>query len=137
MFMSNSEFMKMPILRLEATPHVFIETALVGDAIREMNSHRLGICCLVKNNMELAGCFTDGDLRRLVSRQQKPFAALIMDDLCDYSTQSPLCIQVEAHQEDVLEIMYTKRIMDLPVVGESRELLGLVNIHDLIRELRA
>lgn len=132
MSMSNKDgFMK--ILNLSETPHVSLDTALVGDALREMNRHGLGICCVVSSSMKLVGCFTDGDLRRLISNQQKPFAALIMDDLSDYSTTHPLCIREEDSPEHILALMAKNRISDLPVVSSDQRLIGLANIHNVLR----
>lgn len=126
----------MRFLQLSETPHVLLETALVGDALREMNRHGLGICCVVSNDMKLVGCFTDGDLRRLISNQQKPLAALIMDDLCDYSTTDPLCAGEEESGEQILALMAEHRVSDIPVVANDKTLLGLANIHNVIQDIR-
>lgn len=132
--MSIREGLRMNMLQLAETPHVYLETALVGDALREMNRHGLGICCLISKDMKLVGCFTDGDLRRLISNQQKPFAALIMDDLSDYSTPNPLCITEEDDEGQILMVMAENRVSDLPVVTSDRTLIGLANIHNVLRE---
>ena len=38
------------------------------DVIHEMSSKRLGMTCVVDDQRRLVGVFTDGDLRRLMSR---------------------------------------------------------------------
>mgnify|MGYP003330082119 CR=1 FL=1 len=47
----------------------------------------LGIACIVNSQKELKGVFTDGDIRRLILKVQKPIAALFVDDVKDYSTK--------------------------------------------------
>ena len=47
----------------------------------------LGIACIVNTDYQLKGIFTDGDIRRLILKVQKPIAALYVDDVIDYSTK--------------------------------------------------
>ena len=40
------------------------------DVIHEMSSKRLGMTCVVDDDGRLVGVFTDGDLRRLMTRRR-------------------------------------------------------------------
>ena len=41
----------------------------------------------MNTNNQLRGIFTDGDIRRLILKVQKPIAALFVDDVKDYCTK--------------------------------------------------
>ena len=60
---------------------------LLKETIIEMCDFGLGIACIVNSQKELKGVFTDGDIRRLILKVQKPIAALFVDDVKDYSTK--------------------------------------------------
>src|SRR5918999_626392 len=51
----------------DAAPIVTTSTPM-ADVFHEMSSKRLGMTCVVDEHRRLAGVFTDGDLRRLMSR---------------------------------------------------------------------
>ena len=60
---------------------------LLRETIIEMCNYGLGIACIVNTDYKLKGVFTDGDIRRLILKVQKPIAALYVDDVIDYSTK--------------------------------------------------
>ena len=101
----------------------------VRAAIEEMNDKGLGVVCLVDGDGRLAGILTDGDVRRLVLRSDRPLSALARDAMTtDPSTMVPDALAAEA-----LAVMETRKITSLPVVDDGRKLLGVVQIHDLWR----
>ena len=57
---------------------------LLRETIIEMCNYKLGIACIVNTKNQLKGVFTDGDIRRLILKVQKPIAALFVDDVKDY-----------------------------------------------------
>jgi arabinose-5-phosphate isomerase len=65
------------------------ETVIFKEALEEMGRKRLGIACVVDSKNKLLGILTDGDVRRMLLRVQKPFSAFFVDDALAHSIQSP------------------------------------------------
>jgi len=99
-----------------------------------MNSTGLGSVCVIDKNSRLLGVFTDGDLRRLLIKVQKPMASLLVDDLIDYATKTPIVCSPRDSIRDVVSLMEEKKIWDLPVL-ENSYLVGLVHLHEVIKRL--
>ena len=53
-----------------------------------MDEYKLGIICIIDDNFKLLGVITDGDLRRAILKSQKPFSAILVDDVIDYSVKN-------------------------------------------------
>ena len=72
---------------------------------------------------------TDGDLRRLLERSIDVHNTLIRDVIrIGCSTVSPECLAAEG-----VRIMEEKRISALLVVDSNNQLVGALNMHDLLR----
>ena len=95
------------------------------DAISEMGRKALGILCVAENG-SLKGVFTDGDLRRVMSRRVDIYSAVI-DDLM---TVSPITIQRDVLAVEALRIMNQRNISALPVL-EGERLVGTIRINDI------
>ena len=103
--------------------------ASMEDAVREMSAKRLGMTCVVDAEGRLAGVLTDGDLRRLVLRRDRPLDGSVGDAM----TTEPTTIEPGALATEALRLMEARKITSLPVVDPSRRLLGVIQIHDLWR----
>lgn len=105
-------------------PHETLKNTIV-----EMTSKRLGAVAVVDENKNLIGVITDGDLRRMLSR------ANIIEDLLakDIMTANPIAIDKNEMAVKALELMRQKSISQLIVV-EGTVYLGMVHLHDLLRE---
>jgi arabinose-5-phosphate isomerase len=113
------------IMHTEARLPVVPLTASLMDAILEMNDKGLGMTLVVENN-KLAGVFTDGDLRRLLSEkgwENKKISELI--------NKTPITIDKQTLAFDALKIMRDKKITSLIVIENSAP-VGVVHIHQLI-----
>ena len=110
--------------------------ANINDAIQIMNNHKLGSVCIVDKNQKLKGIITDGDLRRILFNQQKPFPALMNDDIFLYCSKKPQTIDFKSNILKGLRIMNKKRIWDLPVVNKNKKLLGILHLHFVIKNLK-
>jgi len=112
---------------------VITEDELFREAIEEMNKFGLGITCIVNSNNELKGILTDGDIRRLILRVQKPLAATFMDEAFCYSTTkfNYLC-DTSLLNEAVIQ-MEKNKIWDLPVTDKNGILKGLLHLHPALK----
>ncbi len=105
-------------------------TDSIRSTILEMTSKRLGMTVVLNKDHELAGIITDGDLRRMLEREADT------KHLCakDIMTASPKTIEENQLAVKALEVMRTNSITQLVVVNQQNEYLGIVHLHDLIKE---
>ena len=108
---------------------------ILKEAIETMGLSNLGIISVVDNNNTLHGVITDGDLRRKLLKVQKPLSFFLIDDVIDHCIKEPLTILLEIKLTDALKIMEDNEIWDLPVVNESKKLLGMLHLHQVIKKL--
>ena len=99
------------------------------DVFHEMSSKRLGMTCVVGDDGALAGIFTDGDLRRLMSRAANVLAL----SAGDVMTPNPITIQRGLLAVEALRIMEMHKITSVVVVDDRRVVEGVVHLHDLWR----
>ena len=108
---------------------------LLRETIIEMCNFGLGVACIVNTDYKLKGVFTDGDIRRLILKVQKPIAALYVDDVIDYSTKEYKSIMPETSLKNAVLTMEKSNIWDLPVVNEQKYLKGLLHLHPALKKL--
>lgn len=103
-------------------------TQKLTEVILEISSKRLGITAVVENDT-LLGVVTDGDLRRMLEKNQD-LTALTAKDIMSVSpkTITPDTLAIEA-----LHIMENSSITQL-LVAENGTYLGVVHLHDLLKE---
>jgi len=112
----------------DAIPRVSPET-LLSDALVEMTRKGLGMTAIVDAAGKLAGVFTDGDLRRAIDHRIDLHTARVQDVMtANCKTVHPGMLAAEA-----LQVMDATKINALPVINDANELLGALNMHDLLR----
>lgn len=104
-------------------------TSPISDTIRVMSEKKLGMACVVDDLGRLEGVVTDGDLRRLMLRSADPLRATAADAM----TRTPATIGSGGLATEALKAMEERHITSLPVVGDGREVVGVVHLHDLWR----
>lgn len=106
-----------------------LETTLLSEALFIMTQMGLGSTAIVDKNNLVLGIFTDGDLRRTLDNDIDFHTVKIGQVMTrDCKTINKDCLAAEA-----LAIMDSYRINALPVVDGKRKLIGLLNMHDLLR----
>ena len=103
--------------------------ANVKDAILAMTKARAGSVGVVDHDEKVAGVFTDGDLRRLITRHGNIPDGAIKDVM----TPDPVTVKADALAIDVLKLYEKHNIDDLLVTDEENHLVGIVDIQDLPR----
>lgn len=116
---------------------IFISTDIPrvhpGDRIRsvilEISSKRLGATAVVDNDDRIVGIVTDGDLRRMLQKNQsiEGLAA------ADIMTVNPKTIDREELAITAFNLMEQNKITQLLVTHEDRY-EGVIHIHDILRE---
>ncbi len=112
-------------------------STLLKATLQEMTRHRLGIACVIGDDGVLMGIFTDGDVRRMLLRDQKPFAALFVDDIITHASRTPTTVGNEDSLSTAIATMEAKQIWDLPVTSNDGKLVGLLHLHPAIKAVMA
>ena len=133
MSIKTNVLVKEVMIDLVITPKSSPKT-LLKEALEVMDQNRLGIVCVVDADNNLQGIITDGDIRRMLTRVQKPFAAILGDDVIVHAVKEPLTVGGNSTLNEALDIMQKKQIWDLPVV-ENGKLIGLLHLHPAIKSV--
>lgn len=109
-------------------PQVY-ENAQLKDIILEITEKRLGVTAVLNNNNELIGIITDGDLRRMLEKNES-FIELTAKEI---ATSKPKTIAPDTMAVQAMEILREHNISHI-LVTENNQYLGVLHIHDLIKE---
>lgn len=107
-------------------PEVTLSTP-INDTIIEMTSKRLG-CAVVTDGGVIRGIITDGDLRRMMQTHHTPKCA------SDIMSSSPKTILDTEYAVNALQLMRQNSITQLIVTNNQGHYLGIIHIHDILRE---
>ena len=115
------------IYKHNATPKVNTGDS-IKTAILEISSKRLGATAVLDGE-KLAGVITDGDLRRMMERDEN------IGNLkaADIMNKHPKTISANAMAVDALKVLRDNNISQL-VVTENEKFAGFIHLHDLLRE---
>jgi arabinose-5-phosphate isomerase len=109
-------------------PSVFASQSL-KEAIVEMTRKRLGVTAVIDNDNNLLGIITDGDLRRMLEKT----VAIDSIKVKDIMTSNPQTIEPDMLAVEALDILRKKEISQL-VVAEKGKYIGIIHLHDLVKE---
>jgi len=115
------------LIKKNQLPQVAPDT-LIKDVIIEISKKRLGTTAVVENN-KIVGIITDGDLRRML-KDNSDISGLVAVDIM---SKNPKTIQVDAMAITALETMETNNITQI-LVEEQKNYVGVVHLHDLLKE---
>jgi len=108
-------------------PQVQIDT-LLREALVVMSEKGLGLTTVVDDKGQLAGIFTDGDLRRAVDHGQD-INNVVMSDVM---SSSPHSIHKNRLAAESLRVMEDNKITAL-VVEEHNRPIGIIKMHDILQ----
>ena len=123
------------LIRVENAMHSGDAAPIVGantrmpDVFHEMSSKRLGMTCVVDEQSRLVGVFTDGDLRRLMTKQSNVLELRVGEVM----SSNPVTIDRHLLAVEALKIMETRKITSVVVVDGDGRVEGVVHLHDLWR----
>lgn len=101
----------------------------VKEVIMEMTKKRLGVTAVIGNDGKLVGIITDGDLRRMLEKSDSIENIQARDIL----TPDPKTILPTEMAVNALDLMRKNEITQL-VVAENDNYLGIIHLHDLVKE---
>lgn len=105
------------------------DDALLKTALIEISQKKLGMTTVINQHNQLAGIFTDGDLRRALDNNtdihQTPVHKVM--------THEPKVIKSGMLAAEALHLMKQNKITALIVTNESNHPIGVVHLHDILR----
>lgn len=101
----------------------------IREIIYEISGKRLGATAVQNEAGELLGIITDGDLRRMLERNESPASIQAKDIM----TANPKQIDGGELATEALTLMRTHDITQLVVTKDGRY-AGMLHLHDLVRE---
>ncbi|WP_299019186.1 arabinose-5-phosphate isomerase KdsD [uncultured Photobacterium sp.] len=107
---------------------IVTEDATIKDALLEVSRKGLGMTAIVDAEQKLSGIFTDGDLRRLLDNRTDIHTTSIGEVM----TRNPAIIEPQLLAAEGLKQMEDRKINGL-LVTEGQQLVGALNMHDLLK----
>ena len=105
------------------------ESAILSEALVEMSQKGLGVTTIVDNDDHVLGIFTDGDLRRALDANVDIKTCKVSEVM----TKNGKNITQDSLAASALALMEEHRINALVVIDEQEKLIGILNMHDLLR----
>lgn len=105
------------------------KNSTISNVIVEITEKRLGATAVIEND-KIVGIITDGDIRRMLSKSTE-INSLSANDIM---SKDPKTISIDAMAIDALEALESNDITQILVTNDDKEYLGVVHLHDLIKE---
>ena len=104
-------------------------TDSIAKVIIEISKKRLGATAVMDKN-KLVGIITDGDIRRMLSKKTQ----MLEIKANDIMGKNPKTIAINAMAIEALNTMEANSISQMLVVDHNNNYVGVIHIHDLIKE---
>jgi arabinose-5-phosphate isomerase len=100
----------------------------IREIILEISGKRFGCTCVLDDKAKLAGIITDGDLRRLMLQPSQ----LEQQRAKDLMNTHPKVVKSGSQAVKALDMMKQHNIMQVVVVNDAYQPVGIVHLHDLL-----
>ncbi|MBI1820441.1 MAG: KpsF/GutQ family sugar-phosphate isomerase [Nitrospirae bacterium] len=117
------------IMHQTAQIPIVSEESSLKEALFEMTRKKMGMTTVTGRQGKLTGVITDGDLRRLLEKEEKIFEKRAKEVM----TKNPKFIGEKELAAKAVQVMETYSITVLPVMDENEKLVGVVHLHDLLK----
>ncbi len=108
---------------------IVTENTLLKEALFEMTSKGLGATTVVDEQGVLVGIVTDGDLRRLISKDVN----LLNQPVKVSVSKNPKLIAKDSLAAKAVEVMEHYNITSLLIVDKQNRPQGIIHLHDLLK----
>ncbi len=109
-------------------PRVTADTT-VKNVLLAITRSRCGSACVLDSRGRFIGIFTDGDLRRHIESDPD----LLNREVKKVMTRKPITINKDKLAVEALELLNRRQIDEIPVVNGQNQLVGLLDIQDLLK----
>lgn len=117
------------IMRTGRANPIVPESMKVKDVLYRITEARAGSATVVNRKRQLAGIFTDGDLRRHL--KEKIF--ILETPVGKLMTKNPVTINGKHLAVEAFGILRARKIDEMPVVDDKRRPIGLLDVQDLLK----
>ena len=117
------------LIKNNQVPQV-LEKDSIAKVIVEISEKRLGVTAVLDAKNAIVGIITDGDIRRMLSKSTK-IDSLIAKDIMG---KKPKTIHHDAMAVEALERLENNSITQILVTDSENKYIGVVHLHDLIKE---
>lgn len=100
-------------------------------ALQRMADKGIG-ALLVLEGPGIAGIVTERDYARKIALHGRSSASTVVSEVM---TRKVHCVSPEQTSEECMQLMTSHRIRHLPVVDGHQQLLGLISIGDIVKEI--
>jgi len=101
---------------------------MLKEALLTMTRKRFGCVAIVDDKNKLCGIFTDGDLRRLIEKNESPFSLRMLSIM----VTKPKTIKQDELIVNALATMKKNKITVLLVSDNKKRLKGIIHMHDIL-----
>ena len=121
------------MLRKNKIPFVN-ENQIMKDALKILNSKKLGFVVVINNLGLNSGVFTDGDLKRLMQKKRQ-FENL---KIKSFMTKNPYIVDENTLASEILSQMNKRKITNVCVYKKNnkKRTIGVIHIHNLLSILK-
>ena len=117
------------LYKINEKPQVYLATS-IKNTISEISRKRLGCTAVTDEQDKIIGIITDGDIRRMLEKTDNISGVTAQD----VYSKNPRTILSQTLATEAFEIMKTNDITQLIVRNENNIYLGVLHLHDLLRE---
>ncbi len=107
---------------------IVTENTPIQAALEEMSRKGMGMTIVINEQRAPIGIFTDGDLRRLISREGDIRALVVSDGM----SRHPKNVLASALAIEAATLMDTNHLTQVVVTDEQGQLIGALHMHDLM-----
>jgi arabinose-5-phosphate isomerase len=106
----------------------------VGEVLQTVSKikRRSGAVILVNESQRISGFFSDGDLRRLITRDNHSPRSVLQIPIAEVMTKNPKRIHVDALASEATALMHAHRFDELPVTDSEDRPVGVIDVQDLV-----
>ena len=117
------------IMRIGVTIPRVSATTNLASTLFEITQKGLGLTAVIDDQQQIIGVFSDGDLRRALARPID-FKKTTVGEVMKHT---PYTIAPDAIALDAVQMMETHKISALLVKDKQGALIGVLNMHDLLK----
>jgi arabinose-5-phosphate isomerase len=110
------------------------ENEIMKNALKTLNSKKLGFLVIINNQNLNSGVFTDGDLKRLMQNKKN----INNKKIKSFMTKNPYRVEENTLATEVLSKMNRKKITNICVYKKrnKKKIVGVLHIHNLLKILK-
>ena len=101
----------------------------IKDVLIKITKMKTGSASVIDKTKKLIGIFTDGDLRRHIKGKEN----ILDKKVQDLMTKDPITITPDKMAAEAFKIITGKTIDEIPVVDNKKNIVGLLDVQDILK----